>query len=127
VTFPFDPQQGLIHVGATLEGPGGNALLNLALDTGATDTAVSTAFLRRAGYDPALAPTRVDVTTGSTVESVPLLTVARLTALGQDRTAFPVLGLTVPPSAGVDGVLGLDFLRGGVLNINFRTGTITLT
>jgi hypothetical protein len=53
--------------------------------------------------------------------------VARISSLGQDRTAFPVLAHTLPPSAAVDGVLGLDFLRGHALNIDFRTGQITLT
>jgi hypothetical protein len=117
----------LVLVAGLVTGPAATVAVRLALDTGATDTAINADPLARAGYDPALAPTRVDVTTGSTVESVPVLTIARLTALGQDRTLFPVLGLTFPPSAGIDGVLGLDFLRGKELNINFRTGMIRLT
>jgi hypothetical protein len=80
-----------------------------------------------AGYDPALAPVRVQMTTPSGTEFVPLLTVTRLRALGQDRLAFPILGHTLPPRAGVDGLLGLDFLRGRILKIDFRTGNITLT
>ena len=125
--FSFDPQQGLILVLAELQGPAGTAGLRLALDTGATDTAVSVLPLRAADYDPAASPTRVEITTGSGIEHVPVLTVARLSSLGQDRTAFPVLAHTLPPSAAVDGVLGLDFLRGHALNIDFRTGKITLT
>jgi hypothetical protein len=35
---------------------------------------------------------------------------------------FPVLGHTLPPSAGVDGLLGLDFLRGQSLTLDFRSG-----
>ena len=65
--------------------------------------------------------------TASGAENVPSLTVARLTALGQDRSAFPVLALTLPAATAVEGVLGLDFLRGYALNIDFRTGQITLT
>ena len=48
-------------------------------------------------------------------------------ALGQERTNFPLLGHTLPPSASIDGLLGLDFLRGQVLNIDFRQGTISLS
>ena len=78
------------------------------------------------GYDPALAPTRVQVTTGSGVEYVPRLTLSRILALGQERVDFAVLGHTLPPSAGVDGLLGLDFLRGQSLTVDFRTGHVTL-
>jgi predicted aspartyl protease len=94
VSSPFDPQQGLIIVRAELWGPTGSAVLRLALDTGATATLVNIAMLVAVGYDPALAPTRVQVTTGSGVEYVPRVTVSRLLALEQDRTDFAVLGHT---------------------------------
>jgi len=98
----------------------------LALDTGATATAVNIAMLVAVGYDPALAPTRLQVTTGSGVEYAPPVTLSRIQALGQERLDFPVLGHTLPPSAGVDGLLGLDFLRGQSLTVDFRSGHVTL-
>ena len=122
----FDPQQGLIIVRTELWGPTGSAVLRLALDTGATATVVNIAMLVAVGYDPALAPTRVQVTTGSGVEYVPRVTLSRILALGQERVDFAVLGRTLPPSAGVDGLLGLDFLRGQSLTVDFRTGQVTL-
>jgi hypothetical protein len=51
----FDAQQGPIVLAATLEGPQGMVELRLALDTGATDTAIGIEPLRSAGYDPLLA------------------------------------------------------------------------
>jgi hypothetical protein len=54
------------------------------------------------------------------------LEIARLNSLGCDRADLAILGHTLPPSAGVDGLLGLDFLRGQELNIDFRKGTVTL-
>jgi hypothetical protein len=39
---------------------------------------------------------------------------------------FSVLAHTLPPSAGVDGLLGLDFLRGQVLTVDFRSGRVTV-
>jgi predicted aspartyl protease len=98
----------------------------LALDTGATATVVNIAMLVAVGYDPALAPTRLQVTTGSGVEYAPPVTLSRIQALGQERLDFPVLGHTLPPSAGVDGLLGLDFLRGQSLTVDFRSGHVTL-
>lgn len=126
MTLPFDPQQGLIVVPAELWGPTGSVVLRLALDTGATATLVNIAMLVGVGYDPALAPTRVQVTTGSGVEYVPRVTLSRIRALGQERVDFGVLGHTLPPSAGVDGLLGLDFFRGQSVTIDFRAGYLTI-
>ena len=78
------------------------------------------------GHDPAGVPERLPTTTASGVEYVPRLTINRLDVLGQQRTDFPVLAHTLPPSAGVDGLLGLDFFRGRKLTLDFRTGVITL-
>ena len=124
----FNPIDDLIIVTAIIEGPTGiTAVAYLALDTGATDTMISFAPLVAAGLDPALAPQQVQVATASGIESVPVVPVRRLTALGQTRTNFDVLAHTLPPSAGIDGLLGLDFLRGQHLSLDFRTGQITLT
>ena len=101
--------------------------MRLALDTGASGTLLNVGLLIALGYDPAFATTRVQVTTASGVEYVPRIEVHRISALGQDRTAFPVLAHTLPPSASIDGLLGLDFLRGWLLEIDFRQGLITLT
>ena len=111
---------------AELWGPAGSAVLRLALDTGATGTVVNVGLLVAVGYDPALSPDRVQVTTGSGVEFVPSITLEKIRSLGQDRIDFPVLGHTLPPSAGVDGLLGLDFLRDQRLTLDFRDGQVTL-
>ena len=127
MSFPFDPQQGLIIVPVELWGPSGSAILRLALDTGATGTMVNTGMLVALGYDPALIPDRVQITTGSGVEFVPRILLDRIMALGQESIEFPVLSHTLPPSAGIDGLLGLDFFRGLSLTIDFRTGQVALT
>lgn len=126
MSFPFNAHRGLVNVTVRVTGPSGSLILRLALDTGATRTVINVSSLATAGYDPALAPVRVRVTTGSGVEFVPRLPLLKIAALGQDRVNFPVLCHTLPPSAAVDGVLGLDFLRGQVLTLDFRNGQITL-
>ncbi len=122
----FNPQQGLIIVQARLWGPTGDTYARLALDTGATDTMVRTAILVSIGYDPATSPAHAPMMTASGVVLVPLLAVDKIEALGQARTHFPVVAHTLPPSAPVDGVLGLDFFRGQELTVDFRRGIITL-
>jgi predicted aspartyl protease len=98
----------------------------MVLDTGATRTLISGSHLLATGYDPSTAAIRMETTTASGVEYTPCVTVQRLRTLGQERSDFPVLALTLPPSAGVDGLLGLDFFRDRVLSIDFRSGLIAL-
>jgi predicted aspartyl protease len=126
MSFSFNPHRGLIIVHAELEGPSGSAILRLALDTGATSTAINVGMLVSIGYDPSLVPDRIQVTTGSSVEYVPRITLSKITALGQERANFSVLCHTLPPSAGIDGLLGLDFSRGQKLTIDFLQGQIKL-
>lgn len=93
---------------------------------GSNSTLVNVGMLVAVGYDPGLAPDCIQVTTGSGLEFVPCVTLDKIAALGHERTKFRVLGRTLPPSAGVDGLPGLDFLRGQSLTLDFRTGQVTL-
>lgn len=127
MSYLFNARWGLILVRAELFGPHGNIVLRLALDTGATSTTVNADLLMVVGYDPSQAPERVEMTTGSAVENAPRLSVNQIVALGQNRMDFPVVAHTLPPSARVDGLLGLDFFRGQELNLNFRTGVVVLS
>jgi hypothetical protein len=78
------------------------------------------------GYDPAAVGPRLQVTTGSGVEFVPQVSVEKVQALGNERRNFAVLCHTLPPSTTVDGVLGLDFMRGRRLVVDLRLGSVTL-
>jgi predicted aspartyl protease len=126
MSFPFNPRHGLILVQAEVEGPSGLIRLRLALDTGATTTIIDPSLLIAIGYDPNSVQNRVPVTTGSAVVTAPLLPVIRMRALGQERLNFQLLSHSLPPSAGVDGLLGLDFLRGRLLTVDFTNGVLTL-
>jgi len=126
MSHAFEPHEGLIIVHAEIVGTSGSAILRLALDTGATTTLINSGMLVSIGYDPALSSDRVQITTGSGVEFVPRLIVKRLIALESEQTDFPVLSHTLPPSAGVDGLLGLDFVRGHTLMLDFKEGRIIL-
>jgi predicted aspartyl protease len=124
---PFNPQHGLIVIYVTLFNADKNRTVRLALDTGASSTLVSKEVLIALGYDLDVLPKTASFTTGSQVESAPRVTVDRVEALEQECQNLSVIAHTLPPSASIDGVLGLDFLRGYDLHINFKTGEITLT
>lgn len=122
----FSRKQKLIVVRVAITGPAGRFFARLAVDTGATLTSVRTGLLETAGYDLSMVTVRSQVTMGSAVETVPRLLVERLRALGTDQENMVILAHDLPPTAGVDGVLGLDFFRDKELTIDFRSGLITL-
>ena len=84
MSFTFDGGRGLIIVSAEIFGPHGSIVLRLALDTGATSTLLNVGVLTTIGYDPSLAPDRVQVTTGSGVEFAPKIPLG-IKCLGQER------------------------------------------
>ena len=98
----------------------------LALDTGASATCLRTDFVEELGYDLSMVLNRTRIVTGTQVETVPRLAIARLAALKQERENFVVVAHTLPPSIGIDGLLGLDFFQNQTLTLNFRDGLITL-
>ena len=101
-------------------------LAQLVLDTGANCSVVNRKLLVLLGYDPAAVPGRVQITTGSAVEFVPEILVEKLQALDLERVNFPVLCHTVPPTAGIDGVLGLNLFRGLRLVVDLREGFVAV-
>lgn len=126
MTFPFDPERGLIVLPVRIAGPTGEVLVRLALDTGATVTVVSAARLYSIGYDQPSVLTDRTLTTASTRESASMIEVLSVFALGQEKKKFLVVRHTLPPSTHLDGVLGLDFLRGHRLILDFPAGLLTL-
>jgi predicted aspartyl protease len=95
-------------------------LIPVVLDTGASLTIVATDILAQLGYDPANPSLgRQRIITGSGVEYAPRTTVRSAAAIGQKVA-------NLPPESGVDGLLGLSFLKHFKLTIRFRKGIIDL-
>ena len=124
MSIPFNPSSGLIVVTAILEGSTGAFKLSLVLDTGARVTVIRDSVLIQAGYNPALATQKASMTTASHTIKVPRLPVTRMSSLGHEKLNFLVAAHTLLPTAPYDGLLGLDFFRGKILNIDFLIGLI---
>ena len=127
MSFKFSAERGMIIVRAEIFGPNSSAVLRLALDTGATATMSSQSRLLQIGCDPSTSSKRLQITTASGVEFVPRVSLDKIVALGKEQENFAVLAHTLPPSASIDGLLGLDFFRGQNLNLDFRHGLILLS
>ncbi len=126
MTYPFDPRAKLVIAPTRLWGATGDIVVNLAVDTGATRTLINWDVIVFLGYDPAASAERVQITTGSGVEFVPRVRLERIQGLGTEYRDFEVLCHTLPPSASVDGLLGLDFFRNKKLTLDFTKGVISI-
>ena len=120
--FVFEGRECGGHVG-----PLGSLVLRLILDTGATTSVIKLVALRSLGIDPDQPARQITMATGSGIGLVPLVILTRLTALGQHRFGFPVIAHSLPPQSAVDGLLGLDFLRGHILTVDFQAGQLALS
>jgi predicted aspartyl protease len=85
-------------------------IVQLLVDTGATQTGLSTQFLTDIGCAITVATPTRSITTGNGVIRVPIVTIPWLNCLGQEAPDFPVLALKLPVSRYINGILGMDFL-----------------
>ena len=125
----FDPSVSSIVVDLLVEAVDGQSslVIPVVLDTGASLTILATDIMARLGYDPAHPELdRQRIVTGSGVEYAPRTAVRSATAIGQKVANLDVLCHDLPSESGVDGLLGLNFLRHFKLTIRFRKGIIDL-
>jgi predicted aspartyl protease len=126
VTATFDPRGRVIFVSATIEGPSGTSDARLLLDTGAAFTALRPSLLARLGYDLSERRTSIRIASATGYAEPSLIIVERVTWLTVERRNLGVLALPLPNGVRADGVLGINFLRGTRLTIDFRAGQIAV-
>lgn len=100
--------------------------LIVALDTGSTNTSIPTKIASDLGYDLSNPKQVVLLTTGSGILPAKIITVRKLTAIGETVENIDVVCHDLPFGSTIDGVLGLNFLSHFDINISFSTGIIEL-
>jgi len=98
----------------------------MVLDTGATYTLIPWDIAETLGYDPAYSKQKVNITTASGTEKVPLISVSHISVLGKEARDIPCIVHDLPETSHVDGLLGLSFLKRFKLSIDFRAGILEL-
>lgn len=124
--LPFEPRAGLVVVPLKLFGPDTEMITRFVVDTGATRSIVNRPIATSLGYSSTGTSADVQLTTASGMSAVAEIIVQRIEVLGQVRDNFPMLCSAFPHHLVVDGMLGLDFLRGQRLTLDFKTGLHTL-
>jgi predicted aspartyl protease len=128
VSHPSSRIGGLVAVRVRVYNPARTRWVQpfFAVDTGATRTVVAPHVLEGLGYERDVSPVLGEMTTGSGVVSVRRIHIPRVDALGH-TAALDVIAHALPPSALVDGLLGLDFFAERELCLQLRDGTLRLT
>ena len=124
----FDPNRPLITLRLTVGGINTSTFRNLivALDTGATTTVIPTAVAFALGYDLSNPKGQIGLLTASGAASAKVITVRKLTAIGETVEDIEILCHNLPGNSAIKGLLGLNFLKHFNVNISFSTGTIEL-
>ncbi len=124
----FDRAKSLIVVNMEIHGADGreSRILPVVFDTGASSTIIPWDVAISLGYDPASVTRQVKIITGSGVEYAPVITVRKLTAIGESIANIEVLCHDLPEDSKVDGLLGLNFLRYFDIDISFSKGTVDI-
>jgi clan AA aspartic protease (TIGR02281 family) len=122
----IDRKASLIVIPVNLVGKSASYIVNMAIDTGATFVMIPWDVAEHLGYDPAISEERISITTASTVEKVPLITIREMEVLGRSKKNVKVAVHDLPPKSRVDGLLGLSFLNDFNLKLMFKKGYLEL-
>ncbi|OGC08228.1 hypothetical protein A2230_05315 [candidate division WOR-1 bacterium RIFOXYA2_FULL_36_21] len=96
----------------------------MAVDTGATCTMIPIEVAVAVGVDPLRSKRRVEITTGSGIEYVPIITIPKFRAFGIEIKDMEIICHNLPSQSPVEGLLGLDFLKKAKAIIDFSKSII---
>ena len=110
-----------------ITGPKGSVRVDLLFDTGAAFVALPRSVLKAIGYDPAVVPERQEIITANGVIEVPKLRVEGVTVGDAEAQGVEVICHDIPDLAGVQGLLGLSFLKHFRTVIDYREGYLEIS
>jgi len=124
-TISFDKNGQILQFPCLLEGVR-PSIVYLALDTAASLTVIGKSQLDTAGYDINKPKGYTTLGNASKTHFTPIFTVQSLSLLDAKVENLDVFAHDIPPEHGLDGVLGLNFLRHFKVTLDFGTGLLTL-
>jgi hypothetical protein len=122
----FDPDDDLIIVKARVFGRQGARVMNLALDTAASHTHILPDIVDELGYSPAEGEAITAVHSAIGKERGYMLRVRRFESLGFGFDNFLIHVHDLPSGIGIDGLLGLSFLKQFNYEIRSTEGRIVI-
>jgi len=101
--------------------------IDMILDTGSVYTVIAWDVAKDIGYDPAISERRMPVVTANGVIEAPLITVEAVEVADLRAVAVDVICHDIPEIAGIEGLLGLSFLRHFRTLIDYTTKVLEIT
>ncbi len=98
----------------------------MAVDTGATYTMIPIEAAIAIGCYPLSSQRKIEITTGSSIEYVPLIFVPKFRVFGIEIKNMEVVCHNLPPQSPVEGLLGLNFLKEAKVVIDFSQNIISV-
>ncbi|HWO17288.1 MAG TPA: retropepsin-like aspartic protease [Kofleriaceae bacterium] len=120
----FDPKSDLIIVKARVWGPRGKMPASLAVDTGSAHTVIAASLIDTLGYSPRQGEAITTVRTAVGKEQGYVLRVSRFWSLGFTVSDFPLHVFDLPDGFGIDGLVGLSFLRQFIVELRLAEGRL---
>jgi len=123
----FDSNEKLIFLDIGIASSDGSwtIYLPVVLDTGSTTTVLPADVLVNLGYDPGHPGLpRVRLITGSGVSYAPSIPLKSLIVGGEKINNVSVLCHDLPAEAGIDGLLGLNFLKKFDFTVEYSSGRL---
>ncbi|PIX22434.1 MAG: hypothetical protein COZ69_11105 [Deltaproteobacteria bacterium CG_4_8_14_3_um_filter_45_9] len=111
----------------TFSGVAGSREIDMILDTGAVYTVISWDVAKDIGYDPAISERRMPIVTANGVIEAPLITVESVNVANLRAKTIDVICHDIPEIAGIEGLLGLSFLKNFRTLIDYATGILEIT
>ncbi|MEA3341691.1 MAG: retropepsin-like aspartic protease [Chloroflexota bacterium] len=108
-------------------GPAGTREIDVILDTGAAYTVIAWDVIKDIGYDPAISKRRMSTVMANGVIETPVITVESIELAELRAEAIDVICHDIPEIAGIEGLLGLSFLRHFRTLIDYSTGILEIT
>ncbi len=127
VVVEFDPTLDLIYLEVEIVGPRRKGQFRFVLDTGCAETLITPEVVDEVGYSVRQAESITSVTTALGSEPGYRLRVARFSALGHSRLDHRVNVHDLPEGHGIQGLIGLDYLRHFHCDIRCDEGRILVT
>ncbi|MFQ5627193.1 MAG: aspartyl protease family protein [bacterium] len=125
IQISFDPNENLIYLRCKIYGPDGHRFAKLALDTGAMATLISIEIIHALGYETDF-DKKARIIMGGGEEYASLVEINKIRVANQQIENLTVTCFNLPQETGLDGLLGLNFLRHFDTEINYSNSTLVL-
>jgi clan AA aspartic protease (TIGR02281 family) len=101
--------------------------IDMVLDTGAVYTVIAWDVAKDIGYDPAISERRMPIITADGIIEAPLITVQSVHVTSLGKESVEVICHDIPEITGIEGLLGLSFLKHFRTLIDYTTGILEIT